>query len=47
MEEGILERIKKEIAAYKKKDVEWFEIIQKLLRKWYKLDDIKRVILNK
>ncbi len=47
MEEGILAKIKKEIQAYKRKDVEGFDIIQKLMRKWYKLDDIKRVIQNK
>jgi regulatory protein len=42
--EGIHERIKKEIENYKKKEVEGFEIIQKLMRKGYKLDDIKFVI---
>lgn len=45
--DGVHEKIKKEIAAYKKKDVDWFDIIQKLMRKWYKLDDIKKVIENK
>jgi SOS response regulatory protein OraA/RecX len=43
----IHERIKKEIANYKKKEVEWFEIIQKLMKKGYKLDDIKHVINRK
>lgn len=47
MVEGIHEKIKKEIRAYKKKDVDGFDIIQKLMRKWYKLDDIKKVIENK
>lgn len=47
MSEGTLQKISKEIQAYKRKDVDWFDIIQKLLRKWYKLDDIKRVIENK
>jgi len=42
--DGIATRIRKEIDAYKKKDVEGFDIIQKLIRKWYNLDDIKRVI---
>lgn len=41
---GIKERIKKEITNYKKKWVEWFDIIQKLMRKWYRLGDIKEVI---
>jgi regulatory protein len=47
MNDGIHDKIKKEIAAYKKKDVDGFDIIQKLMRKWYKLADIKRVIENK
>jgi len=47
MWEGTLQKIKKEIAAYKKKDVDGFDIIQKLMRKWYKLADIKKVIENK
>lgn len=47
MSDGIHGKIKREIAAYKKKNVEWFDIIQKLMRKWYKLADIKRVIENK
>ncbi len=47
MQEWIESRIKKDIAQYKKKDVDGFDIIQKLMRKWYKLDDIKRVIQNK
>lgn len=40
----IQQRIKKEIAAYKKRWEEWFDIIQKLMRKWYRLGDIKEVI---
>ena len=47
MGEGTLQKIKKEIEAYKRKDVEGFDIIQKLMRKGYKLADIKRVIENK
>jgi len=42
--EWIHERNKKEIGNYKRKGEEGFNIIQKLLRKWYKLDDIKTVI---
>ena len=37
-------KITKEIQNYKKKWIDWFDIIQKLMRKWYKLDDIKSVI---
>lgn len=44
MQEGIESKIKKDIEQYKKKWVEWFDIIQKLMRKWYKLADIKKVI---
>lgn len=47
MGEGIHDKIKKDIAAYKKKEVDGFDIIQKLMRKWYKLADIKKVIENK
>lgn len=43
----IYKRIRKDMDAYKRKWEEWFNIIQKLLRKWYKLDDIKNVIKNK
>ncbi|HMS90817.1 MAG TPA: regulatory protein RecX [Candidatus Absconditabacterales bacterium] len=44
MGEGIHDKIKKEIQAYKRKDVDGFDIIQKLMRKGYKLADIKKVI---
>lgn len=44
---GIKEKILKEIENYKKKWVEWFDIIQKLMRKWYQLDEIKKVINNR
>lgn len=37
-------KIKKEIENYKRKWIDWFDIIQKIMRKWYKLDDIKYVI---
>jgi hypothetical protein len=33
MGEGIYDKIKKDIAAYKKKEVDGFDIIQKLMRK--------------
>lgn len=42
----IKEKILKEIENYKRKWVEWFDIIQKLMRKWYQLDEIKKVIQN-
>lgn len=44
LQEWIHDRIKKEIKQYKQKGIEWFDIIQKLMKKWYKLDDIKSVI---
>ena len=44
---GTKEKIKKEIASYKKKWEEGFDIIQKLMRKGYRLGDIKDVINNK
>lgn len=44
IDEWIRTRIKKEIEAYKRKWVDWFDIIQKLMRKGYKLSDIKYVI---
>lgn len=44
IQEGILQGIEKEIKQYKKKGVDGFEIIQKLMRKGYRLGDIKRVI---
>ena len=47
MGEGIHDKIEKEIAAYKRKEVDGFDIIQKLMRKWYKLADIKKVIENR
>ena len=47
MSEWVHQKIKKEIQAYKRKDVDGFDIIQKLMRKWYKLADIKQVIENK
>jgi len=47
MGEGIHDKIKKDIAAYKRKEVDGFDIIQKLMRKWYKLADIKKVIENR
>lgn len=43
----VLQWIEKEIKQYKKKWVDGFDIIQKLMRKWYRLGDIKRVIKGK
>lgn len=47
IKDWIYKKIQKEIQTYKKKWIDWFDIIQKLMRKWYKLDDIKSVIQNK
>lgn len=44
IQEGIENRIQKEINQYKKKGVDGFEIIQKLMRKGYRLVDIKKVV---
>ncbi len=44
IQEWIYKKIKKDIENYKSKEVTGFDIIQKLMRKWYKLDDIKAVI---
>lgn len=44
IQDGIEQRIQKEINQYKKKGVDGFEIIQKLMRKGYRLGDIKSVI---
>ena len=43
----VLQWIEKEIKQYKKKWVDGFDIIQKLMIKWYRLGDIKRVIKGK
>jgi regulatory protein len=42
--EWLHKKIKKEIENYKRKWIDWFDIIQKLMKKWYRLDDIKKVI---
>lgn len=44
IQEGVEQGILKAIDAYKKKWVDGFEIIQKVMRKGYKLSDIKKVI---
>ena len=44
MHEGIAKNIRKELDAYKKKGVEGFDSIQKLMRKGYRLQDIKEEI---
>ena len=47
IENWILQWIEKEINQYKKKGVDWFDIIQKLMRKWYRLWEIKKVIKSR
>lgn len=44
IQEGIERRIEKEIDQYKKKGIDGFEIIQKIMRKGYRLADIKKVV---
>ena len=46
MHGGILKNIKKELESYKKKGIDGFDAIQKLVRKWYKVQDIKDAIVN-
>jgi len=41
---GMRSAIKKELDTYKKKWVDGFDSIQKLMRRWYQLADIKAVI---
>lgn len=41
---GMIWGIKNDIKKYKRKWVEWFDIIQKILRKWYKLDHVKEAL---
>ena len=47
IQKWIYEKIAKEIEKYKRKWEEGFDIIQKILRKGYKMDDIKAVIESK
>ncbi|MDR2540559.1 MAG: recombination regulator RecX [Candidatus Peribacteria bacterium] len=47
MSEGIASGIRKEIENYKKKGVDGFDIIQKLMRKGHRLQDIKDVLNGK
>lgn len=41
---GINERIHKEIEKWKKQWLEWVPLIQKLLSRWYTLDEVKKSI---
>lgn len=42
--EGVYLGIQNQIASYKKKGVEGFDIIQKLMKKGYRLQDIKKTL---
>lgn len=44
IQKWIYDKIGREIEKYKKKWEEGFDIIQRLMKKWYYLDDIKHVI---
>jgi len=44
MEQWIAEKIIKEIEQYKRRGIEWLEIISKLMRKWYTADQIKDAV---
>jgi SOS response regulatory protein OraA/RecX len=41
---GIIQRIQKEIEKYKKRWLEWYDIIVKISQKWYRTSDIKKAI---
>lgn len=47
IEDWILTKINKEIERMKANGMDWFDILQKLTQKWYKLSDIKKVINSK
>jgi regulatory protein len=47
IKEWTYKKIEREIQNYKKKWFDGFDIIQKIMRKWYQLDDIKKVITHK
>jgi len=42
----IWKRIEKEIAQYKDRWLDWLEILEKLTRKWYTYNQIKKVLNN-
>ncbi len=44
LEKWVKKGIQKEIEKYKQKGENWFDIMRKLTNKWYKLDDIKKVL---
>ncbi len=44
--DGMKTKIRKDFETYKKKGKDWFDAIQRLIRKWYKLEDIKSAILE-
>lgn len=47
IKEGIYSKIEKEIQKLKAKWKDWFDILQILLRRWYRLSDIKKVLNKK
>ncbi len=44
MEGGVIQRIRKEIEKYKKRWLEWYDIVVKIAQKWYRISDIKKAI---
>lgn len=44
--EGIYERIRKEIARYKKKWLEGYDAVVKVAQKWYRIGEIKKALQN-
>lgn len=44
MNAGVYDRIRKEIEKYKKKWLDWYEIMLKISQKWYRISEIRKAI---
>lgn len=44
IEQGVLERIRKEVEKLKKKWLDWYDIVVKIAQKWYKIWEIKKAL---
>lgn len=44
LDDWIVSKIQSEIQKMKKKWIEWFEIINKIYKKWYRIDQIKQAM---
>ncbi len=47
IEQGVHERIRKEVEKRKNKWLDWYDIMVKIAQKWYKISDIKKALKNK